>query len=85
MTDNTPTQDKQQPTVEEEEEEDDPWDKRIKDTGCFEENTRLLICKADKRDWRLCREELEAFRRCYARRPPFKPQESTKPNNDKPF
>ncbi|RKP04748.1 hypothetical protein THASP1DRAFT_9325, partial [Thamnocephalis sphaerospora] len=46
--------------------EEDPWDQRIRATGCYEENVRVLICHADKRDWRLCREEMDAFRQCYA-------------------
>lgn len=58
----TPKEDK-----EEEEEEEDQWNKIIKQTGCFEENERVLICHADTGDWRKCAEELKAFRDCISR------------------
>ncbi|KAG2172497.1 hypothetical protein INT44_006670 [Umbelopsis vinacea] len=45
--------------------EEDAYDARIQKTGCQEENDTLLICYADKRDWRLCHAEMQAFRNCY--------------------
>ncbi|KAJ2807499.1 hypothetical protein H4R21_000446 [Coemansia helicoidea] len=48
--------------------DDDAWNKRIRRTGCFAENERLLICHADTGDWRKCADELAAFRRCMQRR-----------------
>ncbi|KAJ1789281.1 hypothetical protein LPJ59_005372, partial [Coemansia sp. RSA 2399] len=42
--------------------DDDEWDKRIKRTGCFDENETLLICHADTGDWRKCAKEMLAFK-----------------------
>ncbi|KAI8050825.1 hypothetical protein BDF22DRAFT_693600 [Syncephalis plumigaleata] len=53
--------------VEDDDEEEDPWDQRIRNTGCYEENTKLHHCYAKHRDWRACKDEMEAFRQCYAR------------------
>ncbi|KAJ2021914.1 hypothetical protein IWW57_004733, partial [Coemansia sp. S610] len=50
-----------------EEEEDDAWDKRIRKTGCFAENERLLVCHADTNDWRQCAREIAAFKQCMER------------------
>ncbi|KAJ2960483.1 hypothetical protein NQZ79_g4096 [Umbelopsis isabellina] len=47
------------------EEEEDPYDTRLQKTGCKEENDNLLVCYADKHDWRLCHAEMQAFRNCY--------------------
>ncbi|KAJ2479702.1 hypothetical protein EV174_003948 [Coemansia sp. RSA 2320] len=47
--------------------DDDAWDRRIRQTGCFAENERLLICHADSNDWRQCARELAAFRECMQR------------------
>ncbi|PIA16061.1 hypothetical protein COEREDRAFT_28837, partial [Coemansia reversa NRRL 1564] len=44
--------------------DEDEWDKRIRRTGCFEENERVLICHADTGDWRKCLREMAAFKRC---------------------
>ncbi|KXS21548.1 hypothetical protein M427DRAFT_50974 [Gonapodya prolifera JEL478] len=46
-------------------EDDDPYTARIRATGCYEHNERLLLCYADQgRDWRACRAEMAAFREC---------------------
>jgi cytochrome c oxidase assembly factor 4 len=37
----------------------------IEKTGCSELNDALLLCYDEKRDWRKCRAELQAFRKCY--------------------
>ncbi|VVT48573.1 uncharacterized protein SAPINGB_P001845 [Magnusiomyces paraingens] len=50
----------------EDEDEPDEWDKRINKTGCAEENLALTLCHADKKDWRLCLPEMEAFKKCWA-------------------
>ncbi|KAJ2706283.1 hypothetical protein H4R19_005027 [Coemansia spiralis] len=47
--------------------DDDAWDRRIRRTGCFAENERVLICHADTGDWRKCADELAAFRSCMQR------------------
>lgn len=46
-------------------EEEDPWNKRISETGCFQENEDLQICRYDKGDWRKCLKEMKAFRDCW--------------------
>ncbi|KAJ2612882.1 hypothetical protein H4S08_002506 [Coemansia sp. RSA 1365] len=46
------------------ENDEDEWDKRIRRTGCFEENERVLICHADTGDWRKCLREMTAFKQC---------------------
>ncbi|KAJ2778974.1 hypothetical protein H4R18_004278 [Coemansia javaensis] len=48
----------------EDDNDDDAWDRRIRRTGCFAENERVLICHADTGDWRRCADEVAAFRRC---------------------
>ncbi|KAG0132064.1 hypothetical protein HOY82DRAFT_484225 [Tuber indicum] len=57
--------------------EPDVWDKRISDTGCAAENTRLNDCFFEKKDWRMCQKEvrnptrelllaqMEAFKECW--------------------
>ncbi|KAI9591976.1 hypothetical protein BDF19DRAFT_339112, partial [Syncephalis fuscata] len=47
--------------------EEDPWDQRIRSTGCYDENMRLHECYMAKHDWRACKEEMEAFKQCFAR------------------
>lgn len=44
----------------------DEWDARIIKTGCDAENLALQLCHYDTGDWRQCREEMAAFRRCWA-------------------
>ncbi|KAH8555791.1 hypothetical protein BGW37DRAFT_147795 [Umbelopsis sp. PMI_123] len=55
------------PGISVQDEDEDAYDVRIQKTGCQEENDKLLICYADKRDWRLCNAEMLAFRNCYQR------------------
>ncbi|KAF9740156.1 hypothetical protein PMIN06_003777 [Paraphaeosphaeria minitans] len=45
--------------------EPDDWDKRIFSTGCADENMRLTDCYYEKKDWRLCKKEMEVFRACW--------------------
>ncbi|KIW19569.1 hypothetical protein PV08_00142 [Exophiala spinifera] len=51
-----------------EDDELDEWDQRIFSTGCAEEQLRMNDCYYDKKDWRLCRNEMEAFRQCWKRK-----------------
>lgn len=46
-------------------EEEDPYNARIEKTGCFQENERVLICYYENKDWRKCKEEMQAFRDCF--------------------
>ncbi|KAG0175080.1 hypothetical protein DFQ28_007895, partial [Apophysomyces sp. BC1034] len=50
-----------------EEEEEDPYNARIEKTGCAQENEDLLLCYYDTRDWRLCKDEMLRFRKCFQR------------------
>ncbi|GAW26090.1 putative CHCH domain-containing protein [Rosellinia necatrix] len=45
--------------------EPDEWDKRIFSTGCADENANLTDCYWKKKDWRLCKGEMEIFRACW--------------------
>ncbi|GAB7339259.1 hypothetical protein MBLNU457_5914t1 [Dothideomycetes sp. NU457] len=64
-TDQDPSRQSKQ--VEEIDDEPDEWDKRIFSTGCSEENTRLNDCFYEKKDWRACKSEMEAFKQCWKR------------------
>ncbi|TKA74575.1 hypothetical protein B0A55_06308 [Friedmanniomyces simplex] len=48
--------------------EPDEWDKRIFSTGCADENAGLNNCFFEKKDWRACKDEMEAFKQCWKRR-----------------
>jgi len=43
-------------------------DQRIFSTGCAEEQLRMNDCYYEKKDWRVCRNEMEAFRQCWKRK-----------------
>ncbi|KAK3952031.1 hypothetical protein QBC32DRAFT_342597 [Pseudoneurospora amorphoporcata] len=45
--------------------EPDEWNKRIFSTGCADENAKLTDCYYEKKDWRLCKNEMERFRQCW--------------------
>ncbi|KAI9746714.1 MAG: hypothetical protein M1818_000428 [Claussenomyces sp. TS43310] len=51
----------------EDDDEPDEWDKRIFSTGCADENTKMNDCFFEKKDWRLCKSELENFKQCWKR------------------
>ncbi|KAK3116298.1 hypothetical protein LTR53_003488 [Teratosphaeriaceae sp. CCFEE 6253] len=58
----------QQPSVQvEDDDEPDEWDKRIFSTGCADENATLNNCFFTKKDWRVCKDEMEAFKQCWKR------------------
>ncbi|GFF29286.1 hypothetical protein Asppvi_007551 [Aspergillus pseudoviridinutans] len=48
--------------------EPDEWDKRIFSTGCAVEQDKMNDCYFTKKDWRLCKDEMEAFRECWKRK-----------------
>ncbi|KAJ3017713.1 hypothetical protein HKX48_003405 [Thoreauomyces humboldtii] len=48
-----------------EEEEEDPYITRIKRSGCFPQHEALQDCHFEKKDWRACKAEMTAFRKCY--------------------
>ncbi|OBS23428.1 hypothetical protein FPOA_03976 [Fusarium poae] len=45
--------------------EPDEWDKRIFSTGCADENAKMTDCYFEKKDWRACTAEMEAFKQCW--------------------
>jgi len=45
--------------------EPDAWNARIAATGCEAENTAVLLCYADERDWRRCAKQVKAFKDCF--------------------
>ncbi|KAF2797409.1 hypothetical protein K505DRAFT_322604 [Melanomma pulvis-pyrius CBS 109.77] len=47
--------------------EPDEWDKRIFSTGCSDENMKLTDCYYEKKDWRVCKKEMEIFKECWKR------------------
>ncbi|KAI5815221.1 mitochondrial genome maintenance protein mgm101 [Pyronema omphalodes] len=47
-------------TATENDDEPDEWDKRINKTGCAEESDKLNDCFHDKKDWRLCKDEVRS-------------------------
>lgn len=42
-------------------------DPRISITGCETLNNDVLLCYSEKRDWRLCKKQVEAFKACFER------------------
>ncbi|KAF2712061.1 hypothetical protein K504DRAFT_400493 [Pleomassaria siparia CBS 279.74] len=50
-----------------EDDEPDEWDKRIFSTGCSDENMKLTDCYYEKKDWRVCKKEMEVFKECWKR------------------
>ncbi|KAK4099485.1 hypothetical protein N658DRAFT_498416 [Parathielavia hyrcaniae] len=60
-----PKAEQQAPAVEPEDDEPDEWDKRIFSTGCADENAKMTDCYYEKKDWRVCKDEMERFRRCW--------------------
>ncbi|KAI0400266.1 hypothetical protein F4802DRAFT_502281 [Xylaria palmicola] len=55
----------QRPPAPVDDDEPDEWDKRIFSTGCADENANLTDCYWRKKDWRLCKEEMNIFRACW--------------------
>ncbi|KAJ5635127.1 uncharacterized protein N7484_008440 [Penicillium longicatenatum] len=53
--------------IPEDDDEPDEWDKRIFSTGCHAEQDKMNDCYFVKKDWRACKEEMEAFRECWKR------------------
>ena len=48
-------------------EEEDPYITRIKNSGCFPQHEQLQDCYYDKKDWRLCINEMKEFKSCFKR------------------
>ncbi|KAI9205418.1 uncharacterized protein BJ171DRAFT_412547, partial [Polychytrium aggregatum] len=44
--------------------DEDPYITRIKRSGCYDEHIALQDCHWDTKDWRLCRQQMSAFKRC---------------------
>ncbi|KAH8155563.1 uncharacterized protein LAJ45_00573 [Morchella importuna] len=65
MPSNKPPVPDETPAQVQDDDEPDAWDQRINDTGCSAENARLNDCYFEKKDWRLCKSEMEAFKACW--------------------
>ncbi|KTW31840.1 uncharacterized protein T551_01101 [Pneumocystis jirovecii RU7] len=44
------------------------FEKILNSSGCIQERETLQECYYEKRDWRLCSEELKRFRQCWTLR-----------------
>ncbi|TPX60544.1 hypothetical protein PhCBS80983_g01724 [Powellomyces hirtus] len=53
--------------MQQEEEDEDPYITRIKKSGCFAQHEALQDCHFEKKDWRACKDEMTAFRKCFMR------------------
>ena len=47
------------------EEEEDPYDIRIKKSGCAKYHYALQDCYAEHKDWRKCTKEMADFKKCF--------------------
>ncbi|KNE54544.1 hypothetical protein AMAG_00514 [Allomyces macrogynus ATCC 38327] len=45
--------------------EEDPYDARIRRSGCQREHEVLQDCYHEKHDWRQCIKEMQAFKACW--------------------
>ncbi|KAI9184055.1 hypothetical protein H9P43_003108 [Blastocladiella emersonii ATCC 22665] len=50
--------------------DEDPYDARIRRSGCQREHEALQDCHFEKKDWRACMGEMKAFRACWQRTHP---------------
>ena len=44
----------------------DPFDDGIRNSGCQTQHEQLQECYQKFHDWRKCKEEMDAFKRCFA-------------------
>ncbi|KAI8995055.1 hypothetical protein BC832DRAFT_362378 [Gaertneriomyces semiglobifer] len=51
-------------TISSDHDEEDPYDARIRRSGCKMQHEALQNCYIDHHDWRKCREEMKKFREC---------------------
>ncbi|RWS04135.1 cytochrome c oxidase assembly factor 4-like protein [Dinothrombium tinctorium] len=47
--------------------DDDPFDARIKKTGCYRHHIQVQECMFEHRDWRQCQQQLKLFKQCMDR------------------
>lgn len=45
--------------------EDDPQIVMLKRLGCYDQHVAVQECAFEYKDWRKCKKEVEAFRKCY--------------------
>lgn len=45
--------------------EEDPYDVALAETGCASLNEAVILCYSETKDWRKCKKELDAFKKCY--------------------
>ncbi|KAF7992106.1 hypothetical protein HCN44_001431 [Aphidius gifuensis] len=53
-----------QKNIEKEEEIVDPVEQMLKKTGCIDLHYQVLECNSEKKDWRLCKKEVQEFKAC---------------------
>jgi len=46
------------------EDEDTPAERSLRKAGCLEHHYRVQECMFEKKDWRMCKDEVKAFREC---------------------
>jgi cytochrome c oxidase assembly factor 4 len=44
---------------------EDPYDTRLKNSGCFSEHTMLQDCHYNNRDFRMCIKEMQLLKECW--------------------
>ncbi len=47
-----------------EEEEDSPAERMLRKAGCLDLHYAVQDCMAENKDWRKCKEHVDAFRKC---------------------
>ncbi|KAH7696562.1 Protein T20D3.3 c [Aphelenchoides avenae] len=50
--------------------DEDKVEALIRSSGCWDKHIAVVDCMGDKRDWRLCQDDLKRFRECMTKRPP---------------
>ncbi|KAI9219880.1 hypothetical protein BC828DRAFT_384937 [Blastocladiella britannica] len=67
MSTTTPQEERDRIKTQDHEEEEDPYDARIRRSGCAAEHTALQDCHYETKDWRKCTAQMAAFRVCWQR------------------
>jgi len=51
----------------EDEDEDTPAERSLRKAGCLEHHYRVQECMFEHKDWRMCKDEVKAFKECVER------------------
>ncbi len=57
---------KQPPREDEDDGDMDPVDRMLKKAGCLDLHYKVQECMVDHKDWRKCKDEVQAFKKCVA-------------------